>query len=40
MDDLRLYLQGDHTTAERLRDVLAREGFRIVEPPRDGTAAP
>ena len=40
MDDLRLYLQGDQTTAQRLREVLAREGFRIVEPPRDGTAAP
>ena len=39
MDDLRLYLQGDHTTAERLREVLAREGFRIVEPPR-GSAVP
>ena len=34
MNDLRLYLQGDHTTAERLREVLAREGFRIAEPPR------
>jgi signal transduction histidine kinase len=34
MDDLRLYLQGDHATAERLREVLAREGFRVVEPPR------
>jgi signal transduction histidine kinase len=41
MTDLRLYLQGDHTTAERLREVLAREGFRIAEPPRaDGTAVP
>ena len=34
MDDLRLYLQGDHATAERLREVLAREGFRIVDSPR------
>jgi signal transduction histidine kinase len=40
MNDLRLYLQGDHTTAERLREVLAREGFRIAEPPRDPHAAP
>jgi signal transduction histidine kinase len=39
MNDLRLYLQGDHTTAERLREVLAREGFRIVEPPRGAAAA-
>ena len=35
MDDLRLYLQGDQATAERLREVLAREGFRIVEAPRE-----
>ena len=34
MNDLRLYVQGDHTTAERLREVLAREGFRIAEQPR------
>jgi signal transduction histidine kinase len=41
MNDLRLYLQGDHTTAERLREVLAREGFRIAEPHRaDGPAVP
>ena len=39
MDDLRLYLQGDHATAERLREVLAREGFRIVDSPR-AEAAP
>ncbi|HEU0300208.1 MAG TPA: HAMP domain-containing sensor histidine kinase [Longimicrobium sp.] len=39
MDDLRLYLQGDHATAERLREVLAREGFRIVEPPRAEAAS-
>jgi signal transduction histidine kinase len=40
MTDLRLTLQGDHTTAERLREVLAREGFRIAEPRDEGTAAP
>jgi signal transduction histidine kinase len=40
MTDLRLYLQGDHTTAERLREVLTREGFRMAEPPRDPHAAP
>jgi signal transduction histidine kinase len=34
MSDLRLYVQGERE-AERLREVLAREGFRIVEPPRD-----
>jgi signal transduction histidine kinase len=33
MNDLRLSIQGDKEAA-RLRDVLAREGFRIVEPPR------
>ncbi len=35
MNDLRLSIQGDKEAA-RLRDVLAREGFRIVEPPRAG----
>jgi signal transduction histidine kinase len=35
MTDLRLYLQGDQHTAERLREVLAREGFCLA----DGTAA-
>jgi signal transduction histidine kinase len=40
MNDLRLTLQGDHTTAERLREVLAREGFRMAEPGVDGTPAP
>jgi len=41
MNDLRLTLLGDHTTAERLREVLAREGFRLVEAPRaDAPAAP
>lgn len=39
MTELRLYLQGDQTTAERLREVLAREGFRVVEPPRAGSPA-
>jgi signal transduction histidine kinase len=33
MSDLRLFVQGDRE-AERLREVLAREGFRIVESPR------
>ncbi|HEU0015884.1 MAG TPA: HAMP domain-containing sensor histidine kinase [Longimicrobium sp.] len=36
MPDLRLHLQGDHATAERLREVLAREGFRVVEAPPAG----
>jgi signal transduction histidine kinase len=40
MNDLRLYLQGDHTTAERLRELLAREGFRLVEPPRADAPEP
>jgi two-component system, sensor histidine kinase ChiS len=36
MTDLRLYLDGDPETAERLRRVLAREGFRVTgEPPAD-----
>ncbi|MBD0321325.1 MAG: HAMP domain-containing histidine kinase, partial [Gemmatimonadetes bacterium] len=35
MNDLRLSIQGDKEAA-RLREVLAREGFRIVEPPRAG----
>ncbi|HWK89675.1 MAG TPA: HAMP domain-containing sensor histidine kinase [Longimicrobium sp.] len=41
MPDLRLHLQGDHATAERLREVLAREGFRVVEAPpqAEGAAA-
>ncbi|MBW3655256.1 MAG: HAMP domain-containing histidine kinase [Gemmatimonadetes bacterium] len=34
MEDLLVHLQGDPGTAQRLREVLAREGFRIVEPPR------
>jgi len=34
MSDLRLYVQGDRE-AERLREVLMREGFRIADPPRD-----
>ena len=33
MSDLRLFVQGDREAA-RLREVLTREGFRIVEPPR------
>ncbi len=35
MSDLRLHLQGEQEAA-RLREVLAREGFRVAEPPRDG----
>jgi signal transduction histidine kinase len=35
MSDLRLFVQGDREAA-RLREVLAREGFRIMEPPREG----
>jgi signal transduction histidine kinase len=38
MDPHRLQLLGDHTTVERLREVLAREGFRLVEP-QDGAPA-
>jgi two-component system sensor histidine kinase ChiS len=34
MEDLLVHLQGDPGTAQRLREVLAREGFRVVEPPR------
>jgi signal transduction histidine kinase len=34
MEDLHVHLQGDPGTAQRLREVLAREGFRVVEPPR------
>src|SRR5687768_11081049 len=34
MNDFRLFVHGD-TEAARLREVLTREGFRIVEPPRD-----
>jgi signal transduction histidine kinase len=37
MSDLRLFVQGDREAA-RLREVLAREGFRIVEPPRGSPA--
>ena len=39
MNDLRLSIQGDKEAA-RLREVLAREGFRIVEPPRAGAPQP
>jgi signal transduction histidine kinase len=31
MDHHRLFLQGDDSTAERLREVLAREGFRVLD---------
>ena len=34
MTDLRLLIHGGEETEARLREVLAREGFRIVEPPR------
>ena len=34
MSDLRLLFQGGHEAEARLREVLAREGFRIVEVPR------
>ena len=34
MSDLRLLVQGGQEAEARLREVLAREGFRIVEPPR------
>jgi signal transduction histidine kinase len=37
MDHHRLILQGDDATPERLREVLAREGFRVLEP---GEVAP
>jgi two-component system sensor histidine kinase ChiS len=40
MTDLRLHIQGDHETAARLREVLAREGFRLAgEPGAAETAA-
>jgi signal transduction histidine kinase len=32
MIDLRLYVEGDEGDADRLRALLAREGFRLVEP--------
>ncbi len=31
MDHHRLYLQGDDATPERLREILAREGFRVLD---------
>jgi signal transduction histidine kinase len=34
MPDLRLTIQGGHEAEARLREVLAREGFRIAEGPR------
>lgn len=34
MPDLRLTIQGGHEAEARLREILAREGFRIVEGPR------
>ncbi len=38
MIELRLYLQGDDREADRLRETLAGEGFRLVESP--GSDAP
>ncbi|HYW06119.1 MAG TPA: ATP-binding protein [Longimicrobium sp.] len=38
MNDLRLSIRGANEAA-RLREVLAREGFRIVEPPREAGSA-
>jgi len=38
MEDLHVHLQGDPGTAQRLREVLAREGFRVVEPPPEKPA--
>jgi len=39
MTDLQIHIAGDHETAARLRDVLAREGFRIVDAPADAAQA-
>jgi two-component system, NarL family, sensor histidine kinase BarA len=36
MPDLRLTIQGGHEAEARLREVLAREGFRFVDGRRDG----
>src|SRR5687768_13421983 len=38
MIELRLYLQGDDREADRLREMLAGEGFRLVDSP--GSDAP
>ena len=38
MSDLRLWVQGGQEAEARLREVLAREGFRIVEPPKSEPA--
>jgi signal transduction histidine kinase len=40
MTDLRLWVQGGEEAEARLREVLAREGFRIVEPPRSEAGHP
>ncbi|HEX8903940.1 MAG TPA: HAMP domain-containing sensor histidine kinase [Longimicrobiaceae bacterium] len=40
MTDLRLQIHGGHEAEARLREVLAREGFRIVEPPKPEAGAP
>ncbi|HEX8691265.1 MAG TPA: HAMP domain-containing sensor histidine kinase [Longimicrobium sp.] len=34
MSDLRLWVQGGREAEARLREVLVREGFRVVEPPK------
>ena len=39
MTDLRLHVQGGPDAEARLREILAREGFRVVEPPRSETGA-
>ena len=37
MIELRLYLQGEGQDAERVRDLLAREGFHLMESPEAGS---
>jgi len=39
MIELRLYLQGEGQDAERIRDLLSREGFRLMESSEDGSEA-
>ena len=36
MTELRLFLNGDDNDTGRLRAILDREGFRVMEPPRPG----
>ncbi|HEX6749045.1 MAG TPA: HAMP domain-containing sensor histidine kinase [Longimicrobium sp.] len=40
MTDLRLQIHGGREAEARLREVLAREGFRIVEPPKPEAGQP